>query len=277
VQVEFWGVRGSIACGGSSYATYGGNTSCVAIRALGHVLIIDAGTGLRPLGEKLKAERHSRLHILLSHTHFDHVCGIPFFAPAYEPASEVTIWSGHLQHGAAGATRDVMDRLMEAPLFPVDPDVFKARLHYRDFQAGNAIEPYPGIGVRTLPLHHPNGATAYRIEASGKSVVYASDHEHGSADIDARLTQFCAHADLVIYDATYTDARYAQHRGWGHSTWQAGLKIAKAAAVKSLALFHHDPAATDTILAVTEREAVAAGHKAGVHVFAAREGSIWAG
>jgi phosphoribosyl 1,2-cyclic phosphodiesterase len=277
LQVEFWGVRGSIACGGADYAQYGGNTSCVAFRANGQVLIVDAGTGLRPLGERLVSERHHKISILLSHTHFDHVCGIPFFAPAYDPGCEVTIWSGHLQSGMDGATRDVMDRLMEAPLFPVDPDVFRARLVYRDFAPGHDIDPGPGFLVHTERLNHPNGATAYRVAAGGKSVVYASDHEHGNAAADGALIRFSSKADLLIYDATYTEHSYERHRGWGHSTWQAGLSVAQAAGVKSMALFHHDPAATDSVLSGTEKEAAAAGRKAGVKVFAAREGAIWAG
>jgi phosphoribosyl 1,2-cyclic phosphodiesterase len=229
------------------------------------------------LGEKLAAERHASLSILLSHTHFDHVCGIPFFSPAYNPQCEVAIWSGHLRDGAAGATREVMDRLMEAPLFPVDPDVFRARLIYRDFVPGQDIEPSPGFRVHTSRLHHPNGATAYRIHAGGKSVVYASDHEHGDGPSDAALTQFALQADLLIYDATYTDHSYPSHKGWGHSTWQAGLKIAHDAKAKALALFHHDPSATDPILAAVEAEAISAGRKLGVRVFAARENAVWAG
>jgi phosphoribosyl 1,2-cyclic phosphodiesterase len=277
VQVEFWGVRGSIACGGQAYATYGGNTSCVAVRAGGHVLVIDAGTGLRPLGDVLVRQGVRQLHLLLSHTHFDHVCGFPFFAPAYEPATELTVWSGHLDGGRDGATRDVMGRLMEAPLFPVDPEIFRAKLRYRDFAPGSEIATYPGFRVRTGRLHHPNGASAYRIDAAGKSIVYASDHEHGQSEADAELLAFCHRADLIIYDASYTEETYRNHRGWGHSTWEAGVAFAAQAQAKSLALFHYDPASTDTILAGIERAAVQAGRKVGVKVFAAKEGAIWAG
>jgi phosphoribosyl 1,2-cyclic phosphodiesterase len=277
VQVEFWGVRGSIACGGPAYAVYGGNTSCVAIRSGGHVLIIDAGTGLRPLGDALVREGARHLHLLLSHTHFDHVCGFPFFAPAYDPATDLTVWSGHLDGGAAGSTRAVMGRLMEAPLFPVDPEIFRAKLSYRDFVPGADIPAYSGIRVRTVPLHHPNGASAYRIDAGGKSVVYASDHEHGASDADAQLLTFCHGADLLIYDCTYTEETYRAHQGWGHSTWQAGIAIAAAAKVKALALYHHDPASTDAVLSRIENAAMQAGRKAGVKAFAAKEGAIWTG
>jgi phosphoribosyl 1,2-cyclic phosphodiesterase len=274
LQATFYGVRGSIACGGADYTRFGGNTSCVAVSSGSSLLIVDAGTGLRVLGDALKSSGLKHINILLSHTHFDHVCGFPFFAPAYDPAVSLTVWSGHLG-GQAGATRAVMERLMEAPLFPVDPNIFKARVEYRDFEPGAALDVLPDMAVRTAALHHPNGATGYRISVGQRAIVYASDHEHGDATHDGALEAFARDSDLLIYDATYSDATYLAHRGWGHSTWQEGVRMAARARVKTLALFHHDPAHTDSVLLPIERQAASLGRAQGVRVFAAREGYSW--
>lgn len=275
MQVEFWGVRGSIACGGRKYAVYGGNTSCVSLTSQGHTLIIDAGTGLRELGERLRHEKAHQLHLFLSHTHFDHICGFPFFAPAYDPQVDLTVWSGHLDRGVDGGTRMVMGRLMEAPLFPVDPMIFRGRISYQDFDPGSVLTPFPGFRVQTSLLNHPNGAVGYRVEAGGKAVVYASDHEHGDAEADERLLALATKCDLLIFDSTFTASTYEAHRGWGHSTWEAGVEFAAAARAKSLALFHHDPSHTDPVMAMIEKRAKAAGRRHRVQVFAAREGQTW--
>jgi phosphoribosyl 1,2-cyclic phosphodiesterase len=273
VQVEFWGVRGSIACGGKDYLRYGGNTSCVSVSSSGHTVILDAGTGIRALGDRLLARKAKSIHIFLSHTHFDHVCGFPFFAPAYDPSVQITVWSGHL--GNEGATRAVMAKLMEAPLFPVDPAVFKAKIAYRDFEPGHILEPFPGIILGTAALNHPNGSTGYRVECSGRVVVYASDLEHGEGEPAPELVTLSKRANLLIYDATYTDAEYPEHRGWGHSTWQEGVRLAEAAGAKALALFHHDPSHDDRRLRQIEKLASAMAAKSGIKVFAAREGLIF--
>lgn len=270
LQIRFWGVRGSIACGGPDYVRYGGNTSCVEADIPGLTLIFDAGTGLRGLGEKLQRQGCKDIQLFLSHTHFDHVCGFPFFAPAYDPSVRLTVWSGHL--GEAGATQAVMAKLMEAPLFPVDPGIFKAQIAYRDFQAGETITLSAQTSVRTAALNHPNGATGYRLNHAGAVCVYASDLEHQGPEPDEALLALSETADLLIYDATYTDEAYGAHKGWGHSTWQEGVKLAHAARARTLALYHHDPSHTDPVLAQIEREAKSAGRRLGLKVFAAREG-----
>ncbi|HAJ46833.1 MAG TPA: MBL fold metallo-hydrolase [Alphaproteobacteria bacterium] len=271
MSVTFWGVRGSIACSGPDYVRYGGNTSCVEVEAGMHRVIFDAGTGLRPLGLKLVAQQTKTVDIFLSHTHFDHVCGWPFFAPAYDKGTRINLWSGHL-HGSGLTTRSVMMRLMEAPLFPVAEDVFQADISYRDLDAQATLVPAPGLTLTAAPLNHPNGATGYRLTFGSRSLVYASDHEHQGTEPLPSLLKLAQGADLLIYDATYSPEAYPAHAGWGHSTWEEGLRLAIRAKARALALFHHEPSHTDDMLAKLENTAKRAGAKHGIKVFAAREG-----
>ncbi len=272
--IRFWGVRGSIACGGPDYAVYGGNTSCLEMRVGGHVLIFDGGTGIRPLGEALTAEGALTSAIYLSHTHFDHICGLPFFGPLFDPKNHFDIWSGHLAPPLS--TRDAVASLMSAPVLPIDPDIFAAEVNFRDFKAGETLRPLEGVTLRTLPLNHPNGATGYRVEHDGRSVCYLTDLEHHGPTPDPALVAFAQSADILIYDASYTETEYAQRHGFGHSTWNAGLALARAARVGLYVPFHHDPAHTDAIMAGIEAEAVAAAEKAGIACRFARERMVLA-
>ena len=168
--VRFWGVRGSIACSGPRTARYGGNTSCVEMRCGKRLLVFDAGTGLRYLGNTLAGDASLPLDadLFLTHTHFDHVCGLPFFKPFFAPNNRWRLWAGHLAEGMT--LRRVLGDFMMAPLFPVPPQVFRAAMEYREFQAGETLTPAPGIALRTVALNHPDGATGYRVEFGGRSV-----------------------------------------------------------------------------------------------------------
>jgi phosphoribosyl 1,2-cyclic phosphodiesterase len=247
LTIRFWGVRGSIPCPGPETVRYGGNTSCVEIRCGRHLLIFDGGSGLRQLGNTLVASgRPVDLDLFYSHTHFDHVVGLPFFAPAYSAGNRVRFWAGHLK--PALDIKTVLEKTMSAPLFPVPIDIFEARLDFRDFVAGETLTPHTGVKLVTAPLNHPDGATGYRVEFGGKSVAYITDTEHHAGQSDPNVLTLMHHADVAIYDCTYTDEEYPRHRHWGHSTWEEGVRLAKQAHVKQLVIFHHDPSHTDSIM-----------------------------
>jgi phosphoribosyl 1,2-cyclic phosphodiesterase len=255
VTVRFWGVRGSIACPSPTYMGFGGNTSCVEVRAGGRILILDAGTGVRSLGKLMQREGVREADILFSHTHWDHVNGFPFFSPAFDPGNAFRVFAGHLAE--EGGIREAIAGHMHEPMFPVPLDVMKARLSFTDFQAGETLDLGPGIRARTAPLNHPNGATAYRIERAGRSVCYVTDTEHVPGRPDESVLALIAGADLVIYDSTYTDAELPARVGWGHSTWQEGLRLVRRAAARRLVVFHHDPDHDDEAMAGIERELAA--------------------
>ncbi|WP_218578356.1 MBL fold metallo-hydrolase [Vineibacter terrae] len=256
LAVKFWGVRGSIACAGPQYVRYGGNTSCLEVTAGGRRLIFDAGTGLRPLGDTLCSADKLDVDIFFTHTHFDHICGLTFFKPLYTRENKVRLWAGHL----APILRlvDVVKQLMMAPLYPVTLDIFVAKVEFRDFRSGETLRPAAGVRLRTAPLNHPNGATGYRIEHGGKAICYITDTEHRGGPPDPVVVELCRDADVMIYDSTYTDAEYPSYRGWGHSTWQEGIRVADAANVGSLVIFHHDPSHDDAFMDGVERDAQAA-------------------
>ncbi len=255
-SVKFWGVRGSIACSGPRTARYGGNTSSLEVRCGERMLLFDAGTGLRYLGNELAKQTAASssfdADLFLTHTHFDHVCGLPFFKPFFQPQNRFRLWAGHLAEGMT--LRRVLGEFMMSPLFPVPPQVFRARMEYREFRAGDTLRPGPEVAVRTTALNHPDGATGYRVEYAGRSVCYLTDTEHVPGAPDRNILELIAGADLVIYDSMYTDAEYPTYVGWGHSTWQEGARLCRAAGVKRLAVFHHDPEHDDEMLDGVARE-----------------------
>lgn len=242
-SVTFWGVRGSISCPGPDYVRYGGNTPCLEVRAKGRRLIFDAGSGLRPLGETLGNGEALDLDLYLTHTHVDHIQGLPFFRPMFAAGNSVRIWAGHLTQGFT--LRDVLCRYMAAPLFPVPPEIFAADVSYHDFPVGSVLKPAPGLAILTAPLNHPNGATAYRVECDGKSICYVTDTEHVEGKPDENVLRLIKETDLFIYDTSYSQEEYENYRGWGHSTWQEAVRLADMAGVKTLVLFHHDPSHKD--------------------------------
>jgi phosphoribosyl 1,2-cyclic phosphodiesterase len=238
--IRFWGVRGSIPCPGPETKRYGGNTPCVEVRCGDRLLILDAGTGLRELGAAL--ERNSGAidaDILLTHCHYDHVMGVPFFSPFYQPQHCFRIWAGNLEPDFR--LKPVMEAMMSEPLFPIGIDAFRADIDYRDFRPGETIAPGGDVLIRTAALHHPGGATGYRIDYGGSAVAYITDIEGRENDRDKALVAFVRNADLVIYDTTYTEDEIDEKKGWGHSTWQDGMRLADAAGAKTFCLFHHAP------------------------------------
>lgn len=252
LKVRFWGVRGSISCPGAEYLRYGGNTSCLEVTAGGRRLIFDAGTGIRALGLELARNVDLDIDIYFTHTHLDHITGLTFFAPLFEERNSVRLWAGHLE--APHTLKTVVSRLMQAPLYPVSLEVFRAKVDFREFSSGDTLA-CGEVGIRTAPLNHPNGATGYRIDYGGKSICYITDTEHRPGERDQTIVDLCRDADVMIYDSSYTDDEYPRYRDWGHSTWQEGVRVADAAAVGTLAVFHHDPSHDDAFMDEVARQA----------------------
>ena len=259
MRITFWGVRGSIPTPGPQTVEIGGNTSCVEVRAGNAIVIFDGGTGLRLLGQKLLAEMPLTAHIFFSHVHWDHIQGFPFFAPAFIRGNTFLLYGG-----GGNVTRTLEETLagqMENPSFPVHLTEMGARMSFRDLREGELVEIDDGAGdrVRITSAHgnHPNGVMAYRIEHKGHAVVYATDTEHYST-VDPKLALLSKDVDVLIYDAMYPPEEYSGQSGggpklgWGHSTIDEAAKLANAAGVKKLVLFHHDPGQSDA--AVREKE-----------------------
>ena len=252
--VRFWGTRGSIATPGEDTNKYGGNTSCTEVRCGDQLLILDAGTGLRVLGVALLCEFQKRPikgHIFIGHTHWDHIQGFPFFAPAFIPGNEFAIYS---LHGAAKPLEKVFRGQMDSDYFPVMLSDMRAHLEFCELESEVQLGE---VRVSYMFLNHPGLAVGFRISFAGRSLVYISDHEnygrltHGgpsSNPMDAEIARFAENADLLISEAQYTEEEYEQKRGWGHSTFLDALERAAQAKVKRLAIFHHDPSHDDAFL-----------------------------
>ncbi len=256
LSVRFWGVRGSIACPGPDTVRYGGNTPCIEVRCGDHMVIFDGGTGIRPLGDALaKLGKQIDADIFFSHCHVDHVSGLPFFAPFYGEANSFRLWAGNLL--PRYRLKQVMQILMSEPTFPIGIDAFRARMDYRDFSAGDTLEPRPGVSIRTVPLDHPGGATGYRLDFAGRSVAYLTDNENRANGFSPALLGLAQGADLAIYDCTFTDDEIGDKAGWGHSTWRDGLRLADTAQIKTFCMFHHAPEHGDDFMDGIAREAEA--------------------
>ena len=251
--VKFWGVRGSIACPSARHVGYGGNTSCLEVIAGEERIVLDAGTGIRSLGHEFLKDDVRSAHLLLTHAHWDHINGFPFFAPAFQSARRFKIMAGHLS--SEGGVKAVFAGQMAQPTFPVPLEAMSGQLEFEDFEAGDQLNLSPGILVRTASLNHPSGATGYRLEYGGQSICYVTDTEHVVGKPDQEILGLIEGADLVIYDSTYTDEEFPSRVGWGHSTWQEGVRLCRAANAKQLAIFHHDPDHDDDFMHALEREA----------------------
>ena len=244
--IRFWGVRGSVATPKQENLGYGGNTSCVEIRGgNGPIAIFDAGTGMRNLGEDLLRQfpgQKIKVNIFLTHYHWDHIQGLPFFGPLYQEGSEITFHASE----KLGPLRERLRRQMSAPYFPVDFDSVAARLRFVEMD-GTSVQA-GDLRVRCFPMHHPQGASGYRIESPAGVVVYASDLEPGNAEMDRVVRESSEGADALIYDSQFTPEEYEAHKGWGHSHWREAAAVARDARVKELILFHHDPSHDDSAM-----------------------------
>lgn len=215
IGAHFWGTRGSYAVSDRHFTRYGGNTACVEVRLGERLFIIDAGSGIIDLGSEIAREGVTRIDILLSHLHHDHILGLGFFEPLFKQGTTVTLHCGNLE-GDSG--REVLSTLFRPPLFPIPLSELAADLRFVGFRAGETLSFPDGTTVRTCPLNHPGGACGYRFDHQGHSLCYLSDMEHTEGGPPTELLDFVGGADLVIYDGMFTADEYERYRGWGHST-----------------------------------------------------------
>jgi phosphoribosyl 1,2-cyclic phosphodiesterase len=244
MQVRFWGVRGSTPTPQVENLRYGGNTSCVEVRIKDQIYVFDCGTGFRNLGKHLEREANGTplsARIFLSHFHWDHIQGIPFFAPLYHRPQNRFIF--HSSNRTCGLQRALEEQMSE-PFFPVSMNEMAAGREF--FDMGEEQLEFDHCTVHSMWLNHPQGCLGFRIESQGKSVVYATDNEPGDPVFDKNVRKLAEGADVLIYDAQYLPEEYeACKRGWGHSHWREAIKVVMQSGAKELILFHHDPDHTD--------------------------------
>lgn len=246
MKITIWGSRGSITTPGAGTIRYGGNSTCLELRPReGGVIIIDAGSGARLLGKKLLAEQSlNELYFILTHAHWDHLSGFPFFIPAYMPRFTINVYGGP---NAQKSLKNYLSHQMNPPFFPVDFSLMKAK-----FTFDHECPDMGRIGLvdfMPVPLSHPNGGYGYKFTKIEKTFVFLTDNElsytHPGGLSRKEYSDICRGTDLLIHDAQYTDDDYTRTRGWGHSTYREVTELAMEAGVKRLILFHHDPDRTD--------------------------------
>jgi phosphoribosyl 1,2-cyclic phosphodiesterase len=281
--IRFWGTRGSIPTPGPATVRYGGNTPCVEMRTpAGALIVLDAGTGIRELGRELvRRANGAPIHgdIFLTHAHWDHIQGIPFFAPAFHRGNRFTIWGS--KSLATSIDRVLRDQ-MSSVVFPVSFEELAATFEFRELTEEPCAS--DGFDVRAIRVRHPGGALGYHFSTTGRAdggLVYISDNELAGTDFHdtpsdwrQRLIAFVRGARVLVHDATYTAAEYEQHRGWGHSTDEDAVVLALETGVSTLVLFHHSPERTDDELdrRVSECRSLAESRGAALRVIAAAEG-----
>lgn len=293
--LRFWGVRGSYAAPHASHLGVGGNTSCVEIRAGDHLLVCDGGTGIIPLGEALMQSSLREMLVVFTHYHWDHICGLPFFPPAFSPAWKIRFF------GPGESAADIEQRLsnqMKAPYFPVEIETWMAAIEYVS-PGGGALQHGP-MSIKFHNVHHPGVTYGYRVEVAGKRIVYVSDNEVAylrtsierradefddeehqilaSIEREERLSEIAAvkGADILIHDAQYTPRDYERKRGWGHSCYVDTVNFAIDAGVKALYLYHHDPTYDDAKVDEIHRdcERLVEERGAALECVVAREGMV---
>jgi len=266
MRVRFWGVRGSVPWATLPSIGHGCNTPCIELQAVtGERLVLDAGSGIVGLGEAVNGVPRP-ISVLLTHYHWDHLQGLPFFTPLYQPRCPLTLWTPCLD----GHDASWISAIFQSPFFPVPFERLPVRPKFELVRAGPMN--INGFDVRAIPLNHPSGSVAYRIRGKSGDLVYASDHEVGDDRFDGPLAEFIAGARDVIFDAHFTPEEIAAHRRWGHSTWEDAARFCAAAAgVERLWLFHHKPGRTDAALMAIQ----AAARKIFPSTAAAAEGGIF--
>jgi phosphoribosyl 1,2-cyclic phosphodiesterase len=274
-KLSFWGVRGSTPTVDPATWRYGGNTPCLELIAPdGTQIILDCGTGLRMLGSRWampgSERRLPKTHIFVTHYHWDHIQGVPFFSPLYAESNEFHFYSFRSKFLGRDSLKQVFETQMASPYFPVDMSAMNAKRKFQEVAGGDSFT----IGENKMTakwLNHPQGCLGFRIETPAGTLAYATDNEPGDAELDKSLQELVQGVDIFINDAQYTPEQLAkERRGWGHSTWKEGVRLAREVNAKTLVLFHHDPDSTDRMVDTILRRA----RDEFDSVFAASEGMV---
>jgi phosphoribosyl 1,2-cyclic phosphodiesterase len=248
-KLVFWGVRGSTPTLERDTWRFGGNTPCIELTPPdGTRLILDCGTGLRMLGNHwtcLEGDASIEAHLLVTHYHWDHIQGLPFFHPFFQAQNRFYLYSFESEYLGPNSLRQVLEAQLASPYFPINVNMMTAVRTFREITGGERWE-MQGTRITTAWLNHPQGCLGYRLETAGGSIAYATDNEPGVAEFDENLLHLAQGADVLIYDAQYSPEQLATTRkGWGHSSWLEGVKIARESKARNLVLFHHDPGSSD--------------------------------
>lgn len=276
MKIRFWGTRGSTPVPGKETTIYGGNTTCVEIRLnSGKTIIIDAGTGIRPLGDKLIEERRSEdIYLLITHIHWDHILGFPFFNPIYDPSKRIYIDGNY---NSFKGLKYTFDNKMGDGFFPISFNDLSADINYLGLLSRKTLE-VDDLLIDSIPLHHPQGGMGFRFRERDKSFVFITDNELKGESLDGSepgiYEEFSRNADILVHDAQYTPGEIDERMGWGHSDYEAACELAIKADVKKLVLFHHDPSRKDPQVKNIEEICVkkAEKEKPALEIIAAREG-----
>jgi phosphoribosyl 1,2-cyclic phosphodiesterase len=254
MHLRFWGVRGSTPTPQAENLRYGGNTSCVEVRIQDRLFVFDCGTGFRALGQHWTKQFGNQplfAHIFVSHYHWDHIQGIPFFRPLYDSPNNVFVFHSSSR---TRSLKTVMEEQMAAPYFPVNMNDMQANRAFHDIEEGRVG--LDDVTIQAAWLNHPQGCLGFRLESKQGVLVYATDNEPGDAVFDKSVRKLAEGADVLIYDAQYLPEEYeARKRGWGHSHWREAVNIVMESGAKQLILFHHDPEHTDVCVDNIVKEA----------------------
>ncbi|MFM8517318.1 MAG: MBL fold metallo-hydrolase [Nevskiaceae bacterium] len=266
LRVGFWGVRGSVPCPGPDYAEFGGNSSCVVVECGEALLIFDAGSGIRPLGNSAAFATRRSATLFFSHFHHDHIVGFPFFAPIFESGFQLHVHAAR-RPGVPGV-HAVMSAALSTPYLPDLMPIVAPQCVFHDFDVGTDVQVASGVTVKTHELCHPGGATAYRVQSGSRSIAYITDHETVTAAPDA-LRGFVEGCDVLVFDSMFDERIDGDKPRWGHSTIQEGLALARDAGCAQFVAFHHNPNYLDPVMREIDAWLSA---QSGVKAFAAREG-----
>jgi phosphoribosyl 1,2-cyclic phosphodiesterase len=271
IKVTFWGVRGSYPQCKPSHEKVGGHTSCVSLELDDQYIILDAGTGIIGAGEDVLRQGFKKATLLISHAHADHINGFAFFKPLHQLNFELSVIASGLlsKENSDQGIESILQKVISPPYFPVPWNQIPCKRSFIDVPAGGQFT-LNHVKVSTFPLNHPGGSSGYRIELGGKSICYITDTTHTPGELGHDLVEFIQRTDLLIYDSMFTESEFSTYPTWGHSTWNQAVALAKAAAIKDLALFHHNPEHDDAFMADIEAQAQSHFSRA----FVARQGMV---